>query len=52
MFTGWPHQSTLFADTAKRLGVVYCFNRPCSLFAVPAGASAGPGCIQLTGGLL
>ena len=32
----WEHQSELAsARFPQRLGVVYCFNRPCSLQAVP-----------------
>ncbi|KAL4858184.1 Acylamino-acid-releasing enzyme 1 [Chlorella vulgaris] len=45
LFVAWQHQSELASPNfPQRLGVVYCFNRPCSLRAVawpqPAAASA------------
>jgi acylaminoacyl-peptidase len=48
LFVCWEHQSELAsASFPQRLGVVYCFNRPCSLRAVawpqPAGAVATAG---------
>lgn len=45
LFVCWEHQSDLAsANFPQRLGVVYCFNRPCSLRALawpqPAGEAA------------
>ncbi|KAK3242194.1 hypothetical protein CYMTET_48100 [Cymbomonas tetramitiformis] len=42
VFVGWGHQSSNF-DTAKRLGMVYCMNRPCALYAItlPSGDQSG-----------
>ena len=54
----WQHH---YPALARRLGIVYCFNRPCALHAVPvprsapgskasdeAGASPGPRSVALT----
>lgn len=46
LFVCWEHQSELAsASFPQRLGVVFCFNRPCSLQAVPwpqaVGSSSG-----------
>lgn len=35
IFVSWEHQSSNFPLLPQRLGIVYCFNRPCSLFAIP-----------------
>eukprot|EP00208_Stichococcus_sp_RCC1054_P004576 CAMPEP_0206148488 /NCGR_PEP_ID=MMETSP1473-20131121/36760_1 /ASSEMBLY_ACC=CAM_ASM_001109 /TAXON_ID=1461547 /ORGANISM="Stichococcus sp, Strain RCC1054" /LENGTH=792 /DNA_ID=CAMNT_0053545837 /DNA_START=314 /DNA_END=2692 /DNA_ORIENTATION=- len=37
----WPHTAPNFPALPQRLGIVYCFNRPCALYAVAApGTSA------------
>lgn len=38
VFTAWPHAQLNFPATNRRLGVVHCFSRPCSLFFVPCVA--------------
>lgn len=35
IFVCWEHQSINFPLFPQRLGIVYCFNRPSSLFALP-----------------
>ena len=43
MFVAWPHAAPNFPSFPQRLGIVYCFNRPCALWAVAApdsGAAA------------
>ena len=34
LFVGWPHTSPNFPNFPQRLGIVYCFNRPCGVHAV------------------
>ena len=41
VFTVWPHRSTNFPALPQRLGIVYCFNRPCYLAAVKWDAETG-----------
>lgn len=40
----WPHKALNFPGTARRLGIVHCYNRPCELYyipyTVPAAAAA------------
>ncbi|MCO5587770.1 hypothetical protein L7F22_041722 [Adiantum nelumboides] len=35
IFVGWPMTSSNF-NTSRRLGIKYCYNRPCALYAVQA----------------
>lgn len=35
LFVAWPHRSTNFPQLSRRLGMVFCFNRPCALYAAP-----------------
>ncbi|MCO5570642.1 hypothetical protein L7F22_024369 [Adiantum nelumboides] len=35
IFVGWPTISSNF-NTSRRLGIKYCYNRPCALYAVQA----------------
>ena len=32
----WPHAAPNFPALPQRLGIVYCFNRPCALYCVAA----------------
>lgn len=50
LFISFPHRSASFSQMPQRLGIVYCFNRPCSLHAVPwPQQSAGEAGQQLGG---
>ncbi|GBG58646.1 hypothetical protein CBR_g47 [Chara braunii] len=40
VFVGWSSTATNFNHTCKKLGMVYCYNRPSALFAVPAPSFA------------
>ncbi|KAK9862725.1 hypothetical protein WJX84_011555 [Apatococcus fuscideae] len=40
VFTAWPHSPPNAPQFGNRLGIVYCMNRPCSLFAVPVPPSS------------
>ena len=52
MFVAWEHQCRLAsASFPQRLGVVYCFNRPCELRAVAWPQHESPASVQLTAGL-
>lgn len=31
----WPHKALNFPGTARRLGIVHCYNRPCELYYIP-----------------
>lgn len=35
LFVAWEHQASNFPALSQRLGIVFCFNRPCALYAVP-----------------
>ncbi|OAE21003.1 hypothetical protein AXG93_2024s1160 [Marchantia polymorpha subsp. ruderalis] len=35
IFVGWPSYATNFS-TARKLGMKYCYNRPCALYAIEA----------------
>jgi len=35
LLVGWPHTSPNFPTLAKKLGVVFCYNRPAYLYHVP-----------------
>ncbi|CAI5478324.1 unnamed protein product, partial [Closterium sp. Yama58-4] len=58
LFVGWSAFPSNF-NTARRLGIVYCANRPCHLFAAqapsqdPAGKKSGSGSsiVKLTAGI-
>ncbi|CAI5509579.1 unnamed protein product [Closterium sp. Naga37s-1] len=58
LFVGWSAFASNF-NTARRLGIVYCANRPCHLFAAQApsqdaaGKKSGSGCsiVKLTAGI-
>lgn len=41
----WPHAAPNFPAFPQRLGIVYCFNRPCALYAAaaPGSSQEGPG---------
>ena len=34
VFVAWTHDSENFPEIARRLGIVYCFNRPCALYGI------------------
>lgn len=36
----WPHKALNFPGTARRLGIVHCYNRPCELYYIPYTAPA------------
>eukprot|EP00879_Flechtneria_rotunda_P013504 GHRR01014100.1.p1 GENE.GHRR01014100.1~~GHRR01014100.1.p1 ORF type:complete len:881 (+),score=271.51 GHRR01014100.1:318-2645(+) len=36
----WPHKALNFPGTARRLGIVHCYNRPCGLYYIPYKPSA------------
>ena len=40
VYVGWPSYSTNFGS-AKRLGMIYCLNRPCALYSVEAPTGGG-----------
>jgi acylaminoacyl-peptidase len=42
VFVAWPHAPPNFPSTVRRLGIVFCYNRPCSLLAVPYAAPPPP----------
>lgn len=55
VFTSWEHKASNFEGTNKRLGIVYCFNRPCHLYALAVDPSSGAPSgepILLTGSLM
>lgn len=35
VFVSWDHKASNFPNFPQRLGIVFCFNRPCALHAVP-----------------
>lgn len=41
VYVAWPHRAQNLPSLTGRLGIVYCLNRPCSLYSValPTGAS-------------
>lgn len=56
LFVGWHHAPPNFPDFPQRLGVVYCFNRPCALYAIKwpcctqkEGQSSGLGKVSKNG---
>eukprot|EP00191_Tetraselmis_sp_GSL018_P007403 CAMPEP_0177612022 /NCGR_PEP_ID=MMETSP0419_2-20121207/20928_1 /TAXON_ID=582737 /ORGANISM="Tetraselmis sp., Strain GSL018" /LENGTH=750 /DNA_ID=CAMNT_0019108041 /DNA_START=128 /DNA_END=2378 /DNA_ORIENTATION=- len=51
VFVGWPHRAPNFPRSAARLGAIYCYNRPCSLWHVPAVGEGGRAARRLTGDL-
>jgi len=42
VFVAWPHAPPNFPTTLRRLGIVFCYNRPCFLFHVPYAAPPPP----------
>lgn len=38
----WPHKALNFPGSARRLGIVHCYNRPCQLYYIPYKAPAPP----------
>jgi acylaminoacyl-peptidase len=36
----WSHKALNFPGTARRLGIVHCYNRPCELYYIPYQAPA------------
>ncbi|KAK9836232.1 hypothetical protein WJX84_008783 [Apatococcus fuscideae] len=57
IFTAWQHKAANAPMFGNRLGIVYCMNRPCSLFAVPIPygeepSSTGGEAVLLTPGRL
>ncbi|GBF91528.1 hypothetical protein Rsub_04268 [Raphidocelis subcapitata] len=42
VFVVWPHAPPNLPSTVRRLGIVFCYNRPCSLLAVPYAAPPPP----------
>jgi acylaminoacyl-peptidase len=51
-FVAWPHAAPNFPGLPQRLGIVYCFNRPCALYAAawpqPGARGAAPPAARLT----
>lgn len=35
VFVGWSERNGFFQNTARKLGIKYCSNRPCALYAAP-----------------
>lgn len=35
VFVAWPHAPLNFPSTKRRLGIVFCYNRPCCLMYLP-----------------
>ena len=33
LYVAWPHKSVNFEGYPQRLGIVYCFNRPCGIYS-------------------
>ncbi|CAG9467337.1 unnamed protein product [Pedinophyceae sp. YPF-701] len=54
VFVGWKHSPENLPQTHKRLGIVYCLNRPCSIYAVhcPPGTAGDGGAVDLTPGCM
>ena len=48
VFVGWANRPENFSATARRLGIVYCFNRPCHLLLLPY-VPPPPPAAELTG---
>ncbi|KAL4526114.1 hypothetical protein Ndes2526B_g01069 [Nannochloris sp. 'desiccata'] len=52
VFVAWKHAASNFPDFPQRLGIVFCFNRPCALHAVawpqPPERGSAPPAIRLT----
>jgi hypothetical protein len=50
VFVAWPHTAANFPALSQRLGIVFCFNRPCALHTLrwPQPAAAA---VRLTPGL-
>ncbi|KAF8057927.1 Serine/threonine-protein phosphatase PP1 isozyme 1 [Scenedesmus sp. PABB004] len=57
----WPHRALNFPGSARKLGIVHCYNRPCGLHFIPlpppggdgaGGGGAGAAPVALTPGLL
>ncbi len=51
VFVSWEHAASNFSEFPQRLGIVFCFNRPCALHAVawpqPAERDAAPPAVRL-----
>jgi acylaminoacyl-peptidase len=51
VFVAWEHTASNFPEFPQRLGIVFCFNRPCALHAVawpqPAERGAAPPAVRL-----
>lgn len=45
LFVGWPAQATNFPNLQRRLGIVYCYNRPCQIYHVGVSRNA-EGCVS------
>ena len=52
LFVSWEHSPSNFPNFSQRLGIVYCFNRPCALHAVvwpqPEERGTAPAALRLT----
>ena len=52
IFVGWDHKAINFPNFPQRLGIVFCFNRPCALHAVqwpqPKERGAASSAIRIT----
>jgi len=52
VFVAWEHAASNFPEFTQRLGIVFCFNRPCALHAVawpqPPERGSAPPAIRLT----
>ncbi|KAG1675395.1 hypothetical protein FOA52_012314 [Chlamydomonas sp. UWO 241] len=43
VIAGWPHYAPNFPAITKKLGIVFCYNRPVYLYYVPASRDAADG---------
>jgi hypothetical protein len=46
----WPHKALNFPGSARRLGIVHCYNRPCQLYYIPYKAPVPPAAVGSTDG--
>ena len=50
-YVQWDHSSSIFPRMTSRLGIVYCFNRPCEIMICSPGSGSGPGPKKVETGL-
>lgn len=46
----WPHKALNFPGSARRLGIVHCYNRPCELYYIPYKAPEPAAADSIAGG--